>query len=56
VNLAEQFSQENRTAKVLDQEDRHRISDPVKCRQCQRAAATASQALEEADATQTAGS
>jgi hypothetical protein len=43
VNLAEQFSGENRTAKVLDQEERHRTSDPTKCRACQKAAAAASQ-------------
>jgi hypothetical protein len=44
VNLAEQFSNENRTAKVLDQLDRHRTSDPTKCRACQKAGATISQA------------
>jgi hypothetical protein len=43
VNLAEQFSNENRTAKVLDQVDRHRTSDPTKCRACQKAAARVSQ-------------
>jgi hypothetical protein len=42
VALAEQLSNENRMAKVLDQEERHRTSDPKKCRACQRAAATAS--------------
>ena len=54
VNLAEQFSNENRTAKVLDQVDRHRTSDPTKCRACQKAAATVSQATnagEDAEAT-----
>jgi hypothetical protein len=37
--LAEQFSNESRTAKVLDQVDRHRTSDAKKCRVCQKAAA-----------------
>jgi hypothetical protein len=36
VNLAEQFSNENRTAKVLDQKDRHLASDPAKCRAWKR--------------------
>jgi UDP-glucose 6-dehydrogenase len=39
LTLAEQFSNENRTAKVLDQEERHRTSDAKKCRACQKAAA-----------------
>jgi hypothetical protein len=43
VNLAQQFSNENRTAKVLDQKDRHRTSDPTKCRACQKAAETAAE-------------
>jgi len=43
VNLAEQFSNENRTAKVLDQEERHRTSDSTKCRACKKAAEAASQ-------------
>jgi hypothetical protein len=43
VNLAEQFSNENRTAKVLDQKDRHFVSDPAKCRACKKAAEAASQ-------------
>jgi hypothetical protein len=43
VNLAKQFSNENRTAKVLDQEERHRTSDPAKCRACKKAAEAASQ-------------
>jgi hypothetical protein len=43
VTLAEQLSNENQTAKVLDQEERHRTSDAKKCRACQKAAATASQ-------------
>jgi predicted Zn-ribbon and HTH transcriptional regulator len=42
-NLAEQFSNENRTAKVLDQKDRHLVSDPAKCRACKKAAEAASQ-------------
>jgi predicted Zn-ribbon and HTH transcriptional regulator len=41
VTLAEQFSNENQTAKVLDQKDRHLVSDPAKCRSCKKAAATA---------------
>lgn len=43
VNLAQQFSKENRTAKVLDQEGRHRTSDPAKCGRCKKAAETASE-------------
>jgi predicted Zn-ribbon and HTH transcriptional regulator len=43
VNLAEQFSNENRTVKVLDQKDRHLVSDPAKCRACKKAAEAASQ-------------
>jgi hypothetical protein len=43
VTLAEQLSNENQTAKVLDQEERHRTSDAKKCRACQKAAETASQ-------------
>jgi predicted Zn-ribbon and HTH transcriptional regulator len=42
VNLAEQFSNENRTAKVLDQKDRHLVSDPAKCRACKKAGEAAS--------------
>lgn len=34
----EQFSSENRTAKVLDQTGRHLGSDPAKCRACKKAA------------------
>jgi len=56
VNLAEQFSNENRTAKVLDQLDRHRTSDPTKCRACQKAAATVSQATNAAETSETAAS
>lgn len=43
VSLAEQFSNENRTAKVLDQKDRHLVSDPAKCRACKKAAEATSQ-------------
>jgi hypothetical protein len=43
VNLAEQFSNENRTAKVLDQKARHLASDAAKCRPCKKAAEAASQ-------------
>jgi hypothetical protein len=43
TSLAEQFSSENRTAKLLDQEGRHQTSDPGKCRRCRKAAETASQ-------------
>jgi hypothetical protein len=43
IDLAEQISNENRTAKVINQEERHRTSDATKCRACQKAAATASQ-------------
>lgn len=56
VNLAEQFSNENRTAKVLDQLDRHRTSDPTKCRACQKAAATVSQATNAAETSEAATS
>jgi hypothetical protein len=41
TSLAEQFSNENRTAKVLDQKDRHVVSDPAKCRICKKAAEAA---------------
>ena len=43
VDLAQQLSNENRTAKVLDQEERHRTSDPAKCRACKKAAEAAAQ-------------
>ena len=43
VTLAEQFSNENRTAKVLDQKSRHLVSDAAKCRTCKKAAEAASQ-------------
>ena len=56
VTLAEQFSNENRTAKVLDQLDRHRTSDPTKCRACQKAAATISQATSAAETSEAAAS
>jgi hypothetical protein len=39
--LVEQFAGENRTAKVLDQDERHRTSDPTKCGRCKKAAETA---------------
>jgi hypothetical protein len=40
--LAKQFSGENRTAKILDQDERHRTSDPAKCGRCKKAAEAAS--------------
>jgi hypothetical protein len=56
LTLAEQFSIENRTAKVLDQKDRHLVSDPAKCRTCQKAAATASQPTNAAETSEAAAS
>jgi hypothetical protein len=56
VNLAEQFSNENRTAKVLDQREHHRTSDPTRCRPCQKAAATASQPPDDAETADAAAS
>jgi UDP-glucose 6-dehydrogenase len=53
LTLAEQFSNENRTAKVLDQEERHRTSDAKKCRACQKAA-TVAQPNNDAEAEATA--
>ena len=38
VELAEQFAREDRTAKVLDQDERHRTSDPTKCGRCKKTA------------------
>jgi hypothetical protein len=52
VNLAQQSSDENRTAKILDQQERHRTSDVKKCRTCQKAATSASQTTENAQATE----
>ena len=49
VDLVQQFSTEDRMAKVIDQEKRHRTSDPAKCRTCTKAAEQAS-AQSEADA------
>ncbi len=43
VTFAEQFSNESRTAKVLDQGSRHRASDPTKCSRCKKAAETAAE-------------
>jgi UDP-glucose 6-dehydrogenase len=56
VNLAGQFSTENRTAKVLDQLERHRTSHPTKCRACQKAAATVSQAANTAETSEATAS
>jgi UDP-glucose 6-dehydrogenase len=56
VNLAEQFSNENHAAKVLDQVDRHRTSDPMKCRACQKAAATVSKATSAAETSESTAS
>ena len=55
VALAEQFSGEKQTAKVLDQEERHRTSDAKKCRTCQKAAAAA-RPTADAEASEAAGS
>lgn len=41
VELAEQFAGEDRKAKVLDQDERHRTSEPTKCGRCKKAAETA---------------
>lgn len=38
TDLVQQLSAENRTAKVLDQEKRHRNPDPTKCTFCKKAA------------------
>jgi hypothetical protein len=43
VHLVQQFSEENRTAKVIDQDRRHRSSFLPNCRSCQKAAATAAE-------------
>jgi hypothetical protein len=49
VDLAQKFSGENRKAKVLDQTERHRTSDPIKCRLCKQAAETADDHTQTAD-------
>ena len=46
VDLVQQFSLEDRTAKVIDQEQRHRTSDPTKCRPCKKAAEQVSEQTE----------
>lgn len=38
TDLVQQFSTENRSAKILDQEKHHRASDPTKCSVCKKAA------------------
>jgi hypothetical protein len=38
VGLAQNFTADGRNAKVIDQEWRHRTSDPWKCRPCKQAA------------------
>ena len=38
LDLSEQFSAEDRSAKILDQEKHHRASDPTKCSVCKKAA------------------
>jgi hypothetical protein len=43
VELADQFAGEDRKAKVLDQDERHRTSDPAKCGRCKKAAETAAE-------------
>jgi hypothetical protein len=56
ANLVQQFSSENKTAKIVEQEKHHLSSDPRRCRACTKAAETASQtpnaAAETADAAQ----
>lgn len=37
-DLIRHFSDDGRQAKVLDQAQRHRISDPTKCKPCREAA------------------
>jgi hypothetical protein len=37
VERVQQFSNETRTATVLDQEQRHRSADPAKCKFCKQA-------------------
>jgi UDP-glucose 6-dehydrogenase len=56
VNLAEQLSNENRTAKVLDQLERHRTSHPTKCRACQKTAATVSKVTSAAETSEATAS
>lgn len=43
VDLVQQFSLEDRAAKVIDQQQRHRTSDYTKCRACKKAAEQASE-------------
>jgi hypothetical protein len=43
VTLAEQLSNENKTARIIDQEKRHLSSDIRRCRACQKAAETAAE-------------
>jgi hypothetical protein len=38
VGLAQSFTADGRNAKVIDQERRHRTSDPWKCKPCKQAA------------------
>ena len=38
VDLVQTFSTEGRTARVIDQEHRHRSADPLKCKFCALAA------------------
>jgi hypothetical protein len=38
TDLVQQFSAESRTAKILDQQKRHRNPDPTKCTFCKKAA------------------
>lgn len=37
-DLVQHFSAEGRTSKIIDQEKRHRLSDPEKCKPCKEAA------------------
>ena len=46
VDLVQQISLEDRTAKVIDQQQRHRTSDYTKCRACMKAAEQASEQTE----------
>jgi len=43
VDLVQQFSLEDRTAKVIDQLQHHRTPDYMKCRACTKAAEQASE-------------
>lgn len=38
VDIATHFMAQNRAAKVLDQGERHRVSDATKCKACKKAA------------------